>query len=102
MGKIESKWQSERVVLHSDKACTRFILYSAISVCSKRRRNLISKKSFRWAGNKECWEVCRNEHFQATQSKTLVFEYSIIAEANNFDTVTIFSKKISENCCTLS
>ena len=80
--------------MSSYKAYTRFILCSSVSVCWKRRRNipksLLNEQKIRKA-----------EKFVETSvlkipSKTGVVKFSVLAEANNVDNVTIFSIKRSQ------
>lgn len=65
MGKMNLNKQSKRLLMLPCKACSRFIFNSFVFVCSKQRRNLHSKNSFRWAGNKEGREVCGVKRFEA-------------------------------------
>lgn len=95
MRTIESKLQSKRVVLLSYKACTRFNLYNSISVCLDEKETSISK------GLLNEQKLRKAEKYVETSilklpSKTCIVKYSVIAEANNVDTVTIFSVKRSQ------
>ena len=73
--------------MYSYKPCARLILYSSFSVCSKQKRNLHSKKSFRWVGNKEDWEFVETSILKI-KSKIGVLKYSVVTGENNVDTVT--------------